>query len=262
MENRDIYLLERYFDRTLTAAERTELESRVATNAALAREFDWQKQVAAGFARADAEALKAQLQAEENRAAESPLRVSWYNPGVRLYAIAAALVFALGAIWFFNRGPRLTPQELVAQNFSAFENRYADRARGGETRPAPGMVQADSTFDIRMAEALAPYSRTEFHASEELLRRIRPETREQKMALRFYVGNCILGQRRYADSFKMFEPLTREPNFWQAEAQWYLALAQLGAGQTAEAKASLQAYLALPNGRPHRAQVEALLKQL
>ncbi|MFN4253516.1 MAG: tetratricopeptide repeat protein [Saprospiraceae bacterium] len=254
MTHEDELLLEQFFDRTIGPEGRARLDARLAADPDLAAQFHWQKQVAQAFASTEAAAMKARLQAEEQKIGQ-PLRVAWRNPG-RMAAAAAAVLLAVAvAVWFLRPAPQPTDSELFAANFQPFANRFAGERGQPDTRP-------DSLFQAEMRLALQPYDEKNYAAALAALRRVTAASPEQQAARDFYIAVSLLAERKFDQAAAVLQPISGQPGFYQAPALWHLALAHLGAGREAEAKAALQAYLAHKDGKPERAKADKLLKML
>ena len=254
MTHEDELLLEQFFDRTISPEGRARLEAHLAADPDLAAEFRWQNQVAQAFATAEAAAMKAHLQAEEQKTGQR-LWVVWRNPGRWIAAIAAVLLGIAVAVWFLRPVPQPAGNELFAANFQPFANRFAGERGHPEAQP-------DSLFQAQMREALQPYDGKNYAAALAALRRVAAASAEQQAARDFYTAICLLAERRFDEAETVLRPVSGRSGFYQAPALWHLALAHLGAGREAEAEAALQAYLAHKDSKPERARADKLLKML
>lgn len=214
MEEKDITLLDNYFNGLLTAEERQAVLNRAGSEPGFAREFELRQQMENWPKReARRKALMETLDAIgpaffEEAAAETqtppPMKasVSW-----KRWMLAAASVALLAAVvWFFS----LPEPSLYSQ--------YAQHAPLALTERGPNetdAVEAERAFNAgRYAGALA--------ALDHLL-----NTQPGHLRARLYHAICLLELNRPAEARAELEPLAQGQSALRGDAIWYVALSYL-----------------------------------
>lgn len=268
MKAHDDRLLEGFFDRSNGDLETKQLQERLAADAELAAEFDFQSKIGKAFQSAEHQKMKKILQDEE-ATISSPMQVAWLNPR-RLMAAAAVLAGLAVFFWTRDRPPAaLDSQAVFAQNFQTFNAEHdiflqkigvrTAESRGEETlAPEP----ADQKFVEPMQAALEKYRAKDFAGAAADFEKIKTDDPAQAVAVNFYLGVCQNAESKFAEAEKTLAAATAESGFHQAPAIWQLALAQLAQGKITDAKINLEKYLASPGGIPERTKARAILEKL
>jgi tetratricopeptide (TPR) repeat protein len=186
------------------------------------------------------DALRSQLEIIEKEAGERAETAN-KKPGRAisfrlLFAAAAAVMLCVAAIWFFNRTPSMTAQELFAAHFQPPATMSAQvTGRGAEdTTQTP-----DTPFFSLLEAAEQDYNKGNPAGALEKIARLQalPESSGFSDRLAFYAGLGCLQTGKPEQAIREFEKIRED---YPSEKPWYLALARLNAGQTAEAKADFQ----------------------
>lgn len=241
MEEKDIQLLDDFFNDLLPEDERQAVLDRVATDPAFAEEFalrremsDWPRRETARQAlRENLESIGAAFfdtPAEEQAPPAMQARVNW-----RRWMLAAAAVTLLGvAVWFVSRPDPLSYRQYAQYAPPAFTERGAAEQAAG---------QAETAFIAgRYAEALT--------ALDQML-----AAQSDNPAVILYKGICLLELNRPADARAVLEPLARGRSALRADAVWYSALSYLLENNPAACKNALQQ---LSPGDDHYEQAQKL----
>lgn len=254
----DDYLLNRTDDNA-----RREMEEEITRNPELGAELAGTELAMAAIELAEDNALKARLQAlETSLAGNAPVTApestavvkELPTPGAktvainprrnlrRLYGIAAAVLVLLVAGWFIMQ-PRGydSPGALAMDTFEPYTNITQGGVRG-ESDPATA--------------AFAAYDAGRYAAAAEALAAL-PATATNK----FYLGQSLLGQERYADAAVQFEDVRRADFGLAREAEYFLALARLGEGK-AELARQLLTTISTAADHPSRAEATELLAKM
>ena len=171
-------------------------------------------------------------------------------------AAAAAVVALVAAIWFFSL-PKNTVENAVAANLTHYPNRMDFRSLGG-----PEAGQEAPPDDVRRAFELYDDS-TNYQRSAEALGAVVRQYPD-RLAYRFYYGCALLQDKQYAPAIYQLQPVAgATDNAFQVAALYHLGLAYAGAGQYAQARTTLQAFLQAPNTlKKYRAPAENVLSAL
>lgn len=243
MEEKDIQLLDDYFNNLLREEELQAVLARVESDAAFAEEFqlrldmaDWPrrnagrralednlKSIGATFFDAPAEARPA-LKAT----------VNW-----RRWMMAAAAVVLLGvAVWFVS-----TPEPSLYRQYAQYAPpTFTERGTAGSAATA-----AEAAFNAgRYAEALT--------AIDSLL-----AARPGDPGVLLYKGICLLELNRPAEARVVLEPLAKGRSALRADAVWFGALSYLLENNPAACKTVLQQ---LSPGEDHYDEAQKLLGQI
>lgn len=215
----------------------------------------------AAIAAAEDEALKARLQKLEvqlqrnqqssplkvvrNEAASGkvvPLKSSFLRRNMAAIAAGFALAVA-AAIFLLMPAESPSSAELFAANFEPYPNIAVDLTRGSE--PSPEEI------------AFTAYENGDYLQAVDMI-----EALTDQPANRFYLAQAQLAQNEYTAAQKLLLPLASQVDFPLAqEANWYLALADLGLERNTEATQRLTSIVATED-HPFREKARALLESL
>lgn len=208
---------------------------------------------------AEDEALKARLQGLESKLRqETPTATTTSTPEAKvvnmkarkrsrmnLFGIAAALLLLLAAGWWIMQpGGFDSPGQLAMANFEPYPNiAYQIERSGGDADPEK--------------DAYIAYEAGNFKLASEAFRAL-PATAVNK----FYLGQSLLGEQNFAAAATTFREIVNADDFnLRQEAEYYLALALAGQGETEQAMVELNTIVA-EAGHPSLTEAKALLEDL
>ena len=206
----ECYVLER-----MTADERAAFEQRLTTDRALRDEVDLEREnIQAVELGGLSRALKS-IAAEERM--EERGTTTWRT--ILGYAAMIAAIVS-GAIWWMTRTP--LNEQLYAEHFT----------------PDPGLpVAMGAADDPAFADAMVAYKLGE-HAESRAKWASLLAKEPTNDTLRYYIASSWLAENNTGQAVPMLEILATEPGtVFHARARWYLFLAYVHDGRTAEAKA-------------------------
>jgi hypothetical protein len=228
MEERNDYLIEQYFSRRITPAEKAEMDEILRKDPVFADEFGFQQKVAAAAIGNERAQLKALLQQEESKISKSNPPKGWSVWTKSMLAIAAAIALiavAMPAVW-----PYLSGQgDATPIAFNRYPNEFA--SAGGPT---------DASL---LQQASDAYQAGAYAKAADLFGQVQPTA----PAYQFYKGVALVGATDYAAAIATLQPLVaaNDPDY-AAPAHYYMAVAHYLSGDKAAAKASAKSYLATP----------------
>lgn len=243
MEEKDIQLLDDYFNDLLPEPGRQVVLDRAAADPAFAVEFELRRQMADWPRReAGRQALAKSLDALsaaffDAPAADQPAlkaTVNW-----RRWVLAAAAVVLLGvAVWFVS-----TPEPSLYRQYAQYSPpSFTERGAAEAAATA-----AETAFNAgRYAEALTEIDRM-------------LAARPGDLGALLYKGICLLELNRPAEARAVLEPLSQGRSALRAEAAWFYALSFLLENNRAACKAALQQ---LAPGEDHYDEAQKLLEQM
>lgn len=225
MNERDITLLDQYFNGLLSNEEQRALEVRAATDPVLGAEFSLRKKMEA-FPRQEAEreALVATLHRvgaeffQPTPKEQATLRVARNNLQ-RWIALAASLALVAAAIWFFSQ-PGTPTYEQYAQH------------------PTLSLTVMGQTEQAK-TEAETAFAQGDFERANLALEQVLRDEPDNLKA-RFYLGICLLELRKAAEARAIFEPLASGNSALREDAMWYLGLSYLQENNLPACRAALE----------------------
>ena len=147
------------------------------------------------------------------------------------YAAASVLLIAIitGSLFLLNPGG-YSPQKLFKMYY-----------KSGET------IGVSRSGNDNMVEALRCFSRNDFQNAEVLFDKILSNDKEN-YAVMFYSGISNIELQNYNKAIQMFETIIQDSdNLYTENAEWYLGLSRLAAGQVTEAEDIFKVIAASPN---------------
>ncbi|WP_020567170.1 tetratricopeptide repeat protein [Neolewinella persica] len=243
--------------------ERLEFEEEVTRNTELSNELAETELALAAIELAEDRALKTRLQKlESNLSAAAPdtttassnpekqakvvtIKSRRSNGSMKLFAYAAALLLVLAVGWWaMNNTGGFDAELLAMESFEPYQNITTGTVRGD------GGLSAE-------AAAFADYDAGSFAAAEVKLAAL-ATTNVNK----FYLGQALLAQEKFAEASSVFIPLTQISDFPLAkEADYYKGLAFLGQHKVSEARNTLSK-IASDTTHPMQQQAEKLLAKM
>lgn len=221
---RDIGLVERYFDNELSASEVQILNERLKTDLEFRSIFDQERALigsirASGLRRDLLHLKEVEKEILKNRDEASGRRGwAWY------YSAAAAIaLFIVAAVWLIPQ--RETPEQLFQAYFVPVVNAFETTKRGAsETAERPAAYQH--------------YDAQNFQAAAEMFGELLKETKEPELLLLSANANLAIGNTDVARENLII--LIRDYDEMDMPAKWYLSLCYLKQGDTEQAKAVLE----------------------
>lgn len=254
--------IDRYLNNRLESNERAEFEEEVSRNAALSGQLADTEMAVAAIEMAEDQSLKVRLQKLDaatfsgDQVGGSPAEPVTGNDAQTkvvslkarraprlLLGIAAAILLLLAAGWFLLQPDGFaSPAALAMATHKPYENITNGTVRGDNTDPAASAFRAYDAGDYASAAgAFADLPPTAVH--------------------KFYLGQSLLATGKFADAAAQFTDLTKADFGLQQEAEYFLALARLGAGDTTRATELLTTIAAADN-HPMQEKADRLLAQI
>ena len=221
---RDIDLVERYFDNELSESDAQTLNERLKTDLEFRNMFDQERALigsirASGFRRDLLHLKEVEKEILKSRRAAAPRsRVSaWY------YAAAAAIaVFAVATVWLIPE--RETPEQLFQAYFVPVVNAFEPTKRG--------LSETDRSA------AYQYYDAQNFQMAAEMFGQMLRDNKEPELLLLSANANLAIGNTDVARENLMI--LIRDYDEMDMPAKWYLSLCYLKQGDTEQAREVLE----------------------
>jgi tetratricopeptide (TPR) repeat protein len=224
----DIDLIQRYLDRTLTDAEKANLEERLKNEPVLKTMYLEHQQLIKGIRYSYLQTRLQQLRMLENTMPqmhnEKRNKQVWLVTYWKQTAAIAATV-ALFAIGFLLWNKPATPEELYAEHFKIYPNVFEPITRG-ENKPS------------MRTEAFAAYEAGNYAQAAALFNRLLAEKEEAGVLM--LLGNCNLVLGNTAEARSQFIRLINDFDDLDNQAKWYLGLSYLKDGDLKTAQLILQ----------------------
>ena len=198
-------LLEKYFEQSLTLAEKQEFEQLLTEDEDFAADFILQKKIKRAITLNEREALKQTLTSFEKEKNSKSLASKW------LYAAACFILIVGFALWFSLQ--QNANEKLYETYYQTYPNIVAPTVRGTQTQ------EIKST-------AFSAYDNGEYKLASELFDQI--YTTEHTDFALFYKALSLMELKQYEsakESFKQFD--FKKNNSFTIYFKWYLALAEL-----------------------------------
>ncbi len=252
--------------------ERLKFEEQISNDEALTQSLGDTELAIAAIEFHEDEAIKARLQKLEQKLAAEPTapEVGQTEPVVRSitdrqaktnarvvdikrrragqlkllgYAAALLLVLAVGW-WSMNLGGGFDAPQLAMDSFRPYDNITTGTVRGDNDQTAE-------------AAAFADYDAGNYAAAEEKLAAL-----EATDVNRFYLGQSLLAQNKFAEARSVFIPLARDSDFaLTKESQYYVGLAYLGSQDVSDARHALS-QIARDLDHPMQKEAKALMAEM
>lgn len=225
--------IDSFVDGELDEASKQKFEAELAVNRDLAMEFRLEKDVTAALAQEDIIDFRAkcmEAQNEINLADKKLVRIVHIT---RRYWYAAASILTIGLIiggmLLFN------PGEYSSEKL--FKMYY----KSGET------IGLSRSGNVDMAEALRYFSKNDFQTAEGLFEKILVSD-PSNFAVMYYAGISNIELKNYPQAIQLFNSIINEgDNLYTENAEWYLGLTYLAAGEPEKADEIFVNIAASPN---------------
>ena len=227
MEERHEYLLDQFFSKRLTPAEKTEMDLLLSKDPTFADTLAFEQKVAAAVISNERVQLKAILQKEEQKTSNNGFDWGiWTN---KLWSMAAAIAVIAVAIWaiqpYWNSNAGSYTQHDI--KFTRYANEFASAGGGQE--------------NATLQQASAAYQNGQWAEAAQLFGQITPPN----PSYAFYQGVAQVGAGKYAEAIAVLQPLVTGHNpDYATPAQYYMALAYYLSGDKKQAQTAAAAYLA------------------
>lgn len=207
-ETIEAYVLDR-----MSASERAAFEERMAADAGLRKEVALQQEHIRAVELGGLQRILHGLRAEEQQANKGGSGAWWR------YAAAAAILIVGSVLWFSRPSPN---ERLFAEHFT----------------PDPGLpVAMGATEDPAFADAMVSYKEgkyAEARAKWSPLQQLEPSND----TLRYFIASAWLSEGRITEALPLLQDVSaQESSAFRDRARWYLFLAHIHTGATAEALA-------------------------
>ncbi|MEJ1239755.1 tetratricopeptide repeat protein [Chryseolinea sp. T2] len=222
--DKDIELIEKYFDEDLSEYEMESFERRLKTDD-IFRSLVEQEKYIIGAIRM--QGLKDDLEQIKKIEAglKDPIAPSGNIPGSRTWYLLAAAVVAIIIVARFALTSSVTTQDLYEDNFRPYPNVFQPAVRGQQ--------QVDDR-----TEAFKAYNKSDFFRAATLFRAILERGNDPESLL--LLGNCNLVLGNTDAAIANFSELNRTSPELSMQAKWFLALAYLKNGDESQATPLLQ----------------------
>lgn len=204
-------LITGYFEDTLTAEQQRAFEQLLVTDAAFAREVEFQREVRQAIVLNERAQLKQLLRNHEQTKHNATPRLRWW------LGAAAAVLLVVGGTWLWLRTS--SAPVLYAAYYQAYPNTVLPTVRGGAS---------ESTAQA----AFRAYDRADYANAEKSFETLYRDTGEAYALL--YRGVSLLELGRFADADSVLAQYPAHQPL-HGYACWYRALALLRLGERAQA---------------------------
>ena len=239
---KDIELIEKYFDEGLSAYETENFERRMTTDESFRTLVEQEKYIIGAIRIQGLKDEMEQLKRIEVGLADPRAEVRRSNN--RWYILAAAVI-ALLIVARFALMPSVTPEDLYEDNFRPYLNVFEPTLRG-EARAS------------ERAEAFKAYDKKDYARAAALFRSIL-QSRQDPEAL-LLLGNCNLMIGNTDEAIVYFSALAQESSALSMQARWFLSLAYLKKDDTLQAIPLLRSLAA--TDASYAAKAKEILKEL
>jgi TolA-binding protein len=225
--------IDNYVDGDLDDAGRKSFEAELNVNRDLAFEYRLEQDIQMILSQEDLLDLRAKCFAAQEELNLSSRKLAKVVQFTRKYWYAAAslLLIALitGSLFFLNPGG-YSPEKLFKMYY-----------KSGET------IGVSRSGNDNMVEALRSFSRNDFQTAEVLFTQILANDQEN-YAVMFYSGISNIELKNFNKAILMFQAIIQDgDNLYTENAEWYLGLSRLAAGQVTEAEGIFKLIAASPN---------------
>ena len=223
-------LLEKYLQDELTETEWQEFNALLKKDPDFREEVEFQMDVKRAITADEDEYFMDMLSDFESKALEGdPKTVQIEKPETRIFPnkwiVAASVAVLTGLAYFFMVKQTANPQDLFAQNFTAYPNVSHPITRGNEGRDAK-------------TEAFAAYAKGDYKTAIPLFTEL--YTSGQESYYLFYKANSLIGIDRASEAIPLLEEHLRTVDSLTDKSNWYLAMAYLQLEDTQKAKEALE----------------------
>jgi hypothetical protein len=235
-------LIDKYFENTLSDAEKMAFENSLATNQEFREEFEFQNKAQKAIHLKERNELKLTLKQIEAKQTKSDLKI--IKKTIWPF-VAAAMILILGTVGLYHfYGSNSDNQTLYASYYQTYPNVVSPLVRGENSQS-------------NTQEAFNAYEANNFEAASLLFHQIK-----DKEYARFYEAVCYLELGKTEKAIVVFNQntFTDEPIPFETYRKWYLALAYLKIDKKEAAKPLLLELIKTENSQ--KLQAEELLNKL
>lgn len=198
----DLEMIERYFENTLTAEERTSVQERARHDESFRKLFDRERLLVKAVRIEAANRNLRHLQELENKRPKRGVEVKWYY-------LAAAASVALIALFIWT-GQKEDSAELFAQYFIPHPNVFEPTVRGEATA---------------RTEAFQAYESRNYEKASALLNELTKSGEDPGVMM--LLGNSYLAMGKTREAKEMFSRLIAGHDELDVAGKWYLSLCYL-----------------------------------
>lgn len=211
-EELDIELIEGYFNKTLTEAEKDRFDERVKADADFAEKVDDYKEIIRGIRTKAEKDFKEDVASWEGELKRED-RITKHIPWKTYLAIAAAILLLLVArIFIFTPDQPKTDQELFTTYFVPYEDVIS--------------VRDGSNGKSSLTTAMTFYNDGNYQEAVANLKAVLSDDPDNSEA-RFYLGASWLALMNGKEAIPVLQDVISQKNNYHDQAEWYLALAYL-----------------------------------
>lgn len=241
-EDKDIELLEGYLENTLSPEDNAAVETRLRTDSDLHQLLADLKILRASIRENSRVQLKQELIDIENALSEKPEAKSVsFRPWLIGVAASVVLIVATFLLW-----PKPTnTQELFAQYFEPYPNVIMPTVRGD--------LEPDTTL---MAKAYRAYDSGDYEKAITFFEQVKAKDE----GVYLYLGNSYLADNEPEKAIVCFEKVINDFEVFDEQAEWYLSMCYIRAGDLKKAKDLLNT-IASKEGS-YKIKAEQVLPQL
>jgi len=239
--------IDSYVEGELGDAGRKNFEAELSTNRDLALEYHLEKDMGKILAQDDLLDFRAKCMSAQNEVNLSSRKFVKVVQFTRRYWYAAAsmLLIALitGGLILLNPG-----------GYSA-EKLFKMYYKSGET------IGVSRSGNVNMVEALRYFTKNDFQNAENLFDKILAND-PQNIAVMYYSGISNIEIKNYPKAILMFESIILDgDNLYTENAEWYLGLSHLAAGQVDQANIKFQEIASSP-GHYYSNDAKSILEKI
>ncbi len=234
-------LIDDYFENRMSRKEKESFIKQKQQNSKLQEEFELQKMVLEVFRIKRQANQKAFL---KSLAKKKKANAVWIN--IRRYAA----IFVLFILIPISINYYYSNEYLLDENFEVYEI-VEKRSK---------LLQKEeiiSAFDL----GIQAYKNKNFNQAIDYFSRVKyDDSKGLYMQSSFFLGNTYLSLKRYPSAIKQFNEVIEKFNYYDDEAQWYLALSYLGNDEQENAVKALEKIIEKDSG--YKLQAQKLLNKL
>ena len=244
---KNVELIEKYFNDTLKDDEQILFNKLLKNDTAFKEEFLFQKDLKKALSHNQRNSLKTTLQYFENN-----IKNEKVFP-LRKWLAAASIILVLGFSYFlYSDSFKSSPENLYAEYFEPYRNIVHPVVRS----------KNEKTIESR---AFLAYENGKFYKAINLLNSVSNNNDEY---IRFYKAMCNLGINKYPEAISLLLPIASNPsnnnsdiNFSE-KANWYLGLAYLGTSDLNNAISQLSIVANNPVNSYKKEEAQEILDKL
>lgn len=237
-------LIDKYLLGTLTEEEKVLFEKEKQSPEFL-QELVFQEQLSVAIRESGREALRQEIKSwkAETKKPRKLILSPWYYAA----AAAIALIVAIVLIRQYSSPKTMAPEEIFAEAFTPYPN-----------ISNPVVRDADIPQDLR-SQAFYFYEKGDYDQAARLFEKMGLANTDS--VITFYRAVSLLANQDYQAAYEGFTLLRQQPEgrFYR-EAQWYLALTDLGLGRADQARQTLKT-ISGDDQHPFQQEAEELLEK-